>query len=103
MKKILAVIPVREKSSRLKNKNIKKLCGHELFLWTYQFAKETKLINNVIISTESKKILNIAKKYGYKNNSCPQSFLIFLFFNLDDFSLTGITARIFFIRRKIKF
>ena len=68
MKKILAVIPVREKSSRLKNKNIKRLCGHELFLWTYQFAKETKLINNIIISTESKKILNIAKKYGYKNN-----------------------------------
>ena len=33
-----------------------------------QFAKETKLINNIIISTESKKILNIAKKYGYKNN-----------------------------------
>lgn len=66
MKKFLAVIPVREKSSRLKNKNIKKILGHELFLWTYQYAKESKLINKVIISTESQKILKIAKKYGYQ-------------------------------------
>jgi CMP-N,N'-diacetyllegionaminic acid synthase len=68
LKKFLAVIPVREKSSRLKNKNVKKILGHELFLWTYQYAKDSKLIDKVIISSESKKIMKIANNYGYSEN-----------------------------------
>ena len=62
--KILAVIPARGGSKGLKNKNIKKLCGHPLIAWTIKRAKRSKFIKRVIVSTDSKKILNISKKYG---------------------------------------
>ena len=62
--KILAVIPARSGSKGLKNKNIKNLCGHPLIAWTIMRAKKSKFITKVIVSTDSKKIANISKKYG---------------------------------------
>ena len=67
MSKILAIIPVKLNSKRLIKKNIKLLEGYPLFLWTYAAAKACKNIDKIIISTESKKVLSIVKKYGYKN------------------------------------
>ena len=65
MKKILAVIPVKLNSRRLKKKNIKFLCGKELFIWTLKSAIKSKKINQVVISTSSKKVLKIAKQYNH--------------------------------------
>lgn len=67
-KRLLAVIPARRESTRLPFKNKKKLAGFEMFLWTLQAAKESKLINNFILSTEDPEILKIAKSYGYASN-----------------------------------
>ena len=67
MSKVLAIIPVKLNSKRLIKKNIKLLKGYPLFLWTYAAAKACKNIDKIVISTESKKVLNIVKKYGYKN------------------------------------
>ena len=64
MKKVLAVIPARGNSKSIKNKNIKLLFGKPLIYYSINIAKQSKLINRVIVSSESKKIINIAKKYG---------------------------------------
>ncbi len=66
MKKIIAVIPVKLNSKRLKKKNIKLLDNFELFLWTYEAAKKSKFISKVVISTESKEVIKIANRFGYK-------------------------------------
>ena len=62
--KFIALICARGGSKGLKNKNIKIFDGKPLIAWTILLAKKVKEIDRVIVSTESKKIANIAKKYG---------------------------------------
>jgi CMP-N-acetylneuraminic acid synthetase len=64
MKNILAVIPARGNSKSIKNKNIKLLFGKPLIYYSINIAKRSKLINRIIVSSDSKKVINIAKKYG---------------------------------------
>ena len=59
MKNILAIIPARGNSKSIKNKNIKLLFGKPLIYYSINIAKQSKLINRVIVSSESKKIINI--------------------------------------------
>ncbi len=63
-KKILALIGVRSGSSDLKNKNILSLAGKPLMAWIINTARSVKLIDRVIVSTDSKKYQRIAKKFG---------------------------------------
>lgn len=67
-KKVLAIVPARLKSKRLKFKNIKILNKKPLFVWTLLTAKKSKYIDKIILSTESKKIVKIAKKFGFHTN-----------------------------------
>lgn len=60
--KILAVIPARKGSRGLKNKNILKIKKTTLVEYAISHAKKSKYINYIAISTDSKKIKNIAKK-----------------------------------------
>ena len=62
--RVLAIIPARGGSKGIKNKNIKNLCGHPLIAWTIQRANKSKFIDKVVVSTDSKKIASVAKKYG---------------------------------------
>jgi len=62
MKKILAIIPARSKSKGIKNKNIKKIKGKELIYYTIKRAKESKLISDIISSTDSKIYSKLFKK-----------------------------------------
>jgi CMP-N-acetylneuraminic acid synthetase len=62
--KILALIPARSGSKRIPNKNIMAFCNKPLIAYTIEAAKQSKYINRIIVSTDSKKIANIAKKYG---------------------------------------
>lgn len=64
MSKIIAIIPARGGSTRIKNKNIKKFFGKPMIAWTILAAKKSKIFNKIIVSTDSKKIANISKKYG---------------------------------------
>lgn len=63
-KRILAFIGARSGSKGLKNKNILKFQGKPLIHWSIQAALTSKYIDRVIVSTDSPKILNIAKKSG---------------------------------------
>jgi len=63
-KKVLAVIPARGGSKRLSRKNIENLFGRPLIGWAIDAANESKYIDRVIVSTEDKEIVNIAKSSG---------------------------------------
>jgi CMP-N,N'-diacetyllegionaminic acid synthase len=65
-KRILCIVTARKNSKGLKNKNIKKLNGKELFLWPLYAAKKSKYIDKIIISTDSDKIIRIAKKNNFQ-------------------------------------
>ena len=60
--KILGIIPARIGSKSLRFKNIKSFNGKPLIYWTIKSAKESKL-DKVIVSTDSKRIRKISKKY----------------------------------------
>ena len=60
-KNILCTICARKGSKGLKNKNILKLLGKPLILHTIAQAKKIKPISKIVISTNSKKILNLTK------------------------------------------
>ena len=61
-KKIICLIVAKKKSTGLKNKNILCLAGKPLIHWTFRAAKKSKFIDQVILSTDSKFIIKIAKK-----------------------------------------
>jgi CMP-N-acetylneuraminic acid synthetase len=60
---ILAVITARGGSKRIPGKNIKLLNGKPLIGYVIAAALASKHINRVIVSTDDKKIVNIARKY----------------------------------------
>ena len=61
MSKIIAIIPARSGSKRIKNKNIKKIFGKPMIAWTIIAAKKSKFFDKVLVSTDSNKIAKIAK------------------------------------------
>lgn len=63
-KNILALIPARGGSKGLPGKNKKVLCGKPLIAWTIVAAKNSRYIDDVIVSTDDFDIAKIAKKYG---------------------------------------
>lgn len=65
-KKLICIIPARKGSKGLKNKNLKKLRNIPLIAWSILTAKKCKLIDELIVSTDSIEISKIAKKYGAK-------------------------------------
>lgn len=62
-KKILAVILARQGSKRLPNKNNKIFHGKPLIVYTFEALKKSKIFNRIILSTDSKKLYNLAVKH----------------------------------------
>jgi CMP-N,N'-diacetyllegionaminic acid synthase len=62
MKKTIAIILCKGNSKGVKNKNIKKFSGKPLMYWTIQSLKESSIIKEIYISSDSDRILNYAKK-----------------------------------------
>lgn len=62
--KILAVIPARGGSKGIKNKNLKKIGNLTLFEHAIIQAKSSRYINQIAVSTDSKKIQKLAKGHG---------------------------------------
>ncbi|MGC9121138.1 MAG: cytidylyltransferase domain-containing protein [Sulfurihydrogenibium sp.] len=71
-KTILAIIPARGKSKRLPNKNILPLAGKPLISWTIESALKSKYIDKIVVSSDSEKILQIAKDYGIETVRRPK-------------------------------
>lgn len=62
--RILAIIPARSGSKGIPHKNIRLLNGEPLIAYAIKNAIKSKLINDVVVSTDSKEIAYIAKEYG---------------------------------------
>ncbi len=61
--KLTAIVAVRAGSERVPNKNIKKFNGTTLLDIKLRQLKKINYIDEIIVSSDSKKMLNIAKKY----------------------------------------
>jgi CMP-N-acetylneuraminic acid synthetase len=61
-KKVICLVVARKNSVGLKNKNILKVRGKPLIYWTFKSAKNSKYIDHIIFSTDSKQMIKIAKK-----------------------------------------
>lgn len=61
---VLAIIPARVGSKGIPMKNIMKINDKPLIEYTIRAAKKSKLVDRIIVSTDSKKIANISKLLG---------------------------------------
>ena len=58
---ILAIITARSGSKGIKNKNIRSINGKPLISYAIDFAKKSKLIDKIVISSDDPKIFNLYK------------------------------------------
>ncbi|MDB3947450.1 acylneuraminate cytidylyltransferase family protein [Candidatus Pelagibacter sp.] len=61
---ILAIIPARSGSKSIKNKNVIPYKGKPLIYHSIRTALKSRLINKVIVSTDSKKYKKLSVKFG---------------------------------------
>ena len=59
---IIAIIPAKNNSRRLKKKNMVNVLGKPMIYHTIKYAKKSKSLDKIVVSSESKKIINFAKK-----------------------------------------
>jgi len=71
---IWAFIPARSGSKSVKDKNIFKLNNKPLIYYTFKTLKKIKSVKKIIFSTDSKKYVNIAKKYSKFDTHFRNSF-----------------------------
>jgi N-acylneuraminate cytidylyltransferase len=64
MSSIVALVPARIGSKRVKHKNTRLLGGHPLLAWTILSAIESDVFTEVIISTDSEEIGRMSVDYG---------------------------------------
>lgn len=60
----IAIIPARGGSKRIPRKNIKDFCGKPILAYSIEAALQTKLFEEVMVSTDDSEIAEIAKQYG---------------------------------------
>mgnify|MGYP001235798133 FL=1 len=65
-KKILAVIPARGGSKGVKNKNLRIVGNQPLIYWSITEALKVNYIDELIVSTDSRKIADVSKEIGAK-------------------------------------
>ena len=64
--KVIAIIPARSGSKSIKDKNIVNFRGKPLMAWSIEQCLKSKKIDEVYLSTDSRKYAKIAKKFGLK-------------------------------------
>ncbi len=64
MNSTLCTICMRGGSQEVKNKSLKLINGKPLMYFTIKQAIKSKIFDNIVVSTDSKKILKHAKSYG---------------------------------------
>ena len=63
-KSLLAIVPARGGSKGLLGKNIKVLCGKPLIAWSIEAGLGSQYIDEVMVTTDSEEIANIAREFG---------------------------------------
>jgi len=62
----ICIIPARGGSKRIPRKNIKEFLGKPIIAYSIKAAIDSKLFDEVMVSTDDEEIANVAKKYGAK-------------------------------------
>ena len=79
---LVAVVPARKGSQRVKNKNFKPFCGKNLLIHKIEVLKKINQIDEIIINTDSDEAIKIAKDLGvsfkrrekyYASSECTNS------------------------------
>ncbi|MBT5400048.1 pseudaminic acid cytidylyltransferase [bacterium] len=63
-KKVVAIIPARGGSKRIPYKNIRNFHGKPIIAWSIIAAKKSGIFDDIIVSTDSQRIADVANKYG---------------------------------------
>ena len=74
-KRIVAIIPARKGSKRIKNKNAILIKGKPMFEHSINVAKMSQYIDDIIFSTDCEKWLNYAHKLGCIKNKIRPKYL----------------------------
>ena len=61
---MIAIVPARSGSKRVKNKNLKLLKDHPLMAYTIEACLKSSLIERVVVSTNCTEIARVARHYG---------------------------------------
>jgi len=64
--KAIAVIPARLESRRLPRKMLREIDGRPLVVWVYQAVRRSPLLEDVIIATDSREILDVCRAHACK-------------------------------------
>jgi len=72
MKGIFAIIPAREKSKGVPLKNLRKLKGDPLIVWSIKAALIANVFEKIFVSTESKRIANVASRFNVEICNRPE-------------------------------
>lgn len=67
--KVAAFIPVRGGSKSIPLKNIKPLCGKPLVCWNIEALEECKIVDQIVVATDSDDIWNIVATKHYKKTT----------------------------------
>lgn len=60
----IAIITARGGSKRIPGKNIRDFCGKPIIAYSIEAALESNLFSEVMVSTDSKEIANVAEQFG---------------------------------------
>lgn len=66
MNKLVAVLPIRKGSQRVKNKNFRTFVDKNLLIYKIEVLKKLDFLDEIIINTDSEKAISIAKKMKVK-------------------------------------
>lgn len=64
MPSVVALIPARSGSERVRDKNVRPLAGHPLLAYAIAAARQAEIFDRVLCSTDSGKIAEVAQRYG---------------------------------------
>lgn len=73
-KTIIALIPARSGSKRVPGKNTKLLAGHPLIAYTIAAAQQSKVFDNIVVSSDSEETLQIALQMGVAGVRRPEKY-----------------------------
>ena len=83
----IAIITARGGSKRIPKKNIKEFCGKPIIAYGIKAAVDSKIFDEIMVSTDDKEIASVAKKFGAKVPFYRSSE------NSDDFATTADVLR----------
>lgn len=63
-KRIVAIIPARSGSKRVKHKNVRMVGGHPLIAYTIEHARNSGIFSEIFVCTDSQNYAEIATTYG---------------------------------------